>query len=127
MTKIQNSKQKGVSIYLTLMIMAILMAISLGISALLLGQMEMIRRMGDSVIAFYAADTGIERELYEANPPPYNYSGYLDLNGNGVQDSQDASYNVFVIEPGSDCAGSSYCLRSIGVYKTTRRAIEVTR
>lgn len=63
--KIQNP-DKGVSIYLTLMIMFILLAVGLGISTILVSQMKMIKGMGDSVIAFYAADTGIERILYEA-------------------------------------------------------------
>ena len=68
--------QKGVSLYLTVIILAILLAISLGISTILLGQMKIIGEIGKSVVAFYAADTGIEKMLYNDNqcrqycPPP---------------------------------------------------------
>ncbi|MBZ9569600.1 hypothetical protein KJA16_01615 [Patescibacteria group bacterium] len=58
--------KKGVSIYLAIMIMFILLAIGLGISVIIVSQMKMIRGMVDSVIAFCAADTGIERILHEA-------------------------------------------------------------
>lgn len=58
--------QKGaVSLYLALMTMIILLAIGLGITTIIISQMRMIRGMGDSVVAFHAADTGIERILYE--------------------------------------------------------------
>jgi hypothetical protein len=57
--------QRGVILYLALMIMTVLLAIGLGISTIILFQLRMIRGMGDSVKAFCAADTGIERILYE--------------------------------------------------------------
>jgi len=126
-----GQNQKGVSLYLTLMIMTILLAIALGISSILVSQIKMIRGMGYSVIAFYAADTGIERELYEGNSPPFNYSGYLDLNGNGFQDNDDSSYNILVISAGDpDCPSplaTDHCIKSVGIYKETQRAIQVTR
>ena len=119
--------QKGVSLYLTLMIMTIFLAMSFGISVLLLRQLEMVKGLGDSIIALYAADTGIERELYEGNSPPSSYSGYIDLNNNGYQDSGDATYNISVIAPGPDCSAENFCIRSIGLFKTIKRAIEAER
>lgn len=126
--QILNS-QKGVSLYISFMIMTILLTITFGISAILFGQMKMIRGIGDSVIALYAADTGVERELFEGHLPPYSDSGYLDLNGNGYQDEADASYNISVIATSTDgCpAEVNYCIKSIGIYKETRRAIRVQR
>ena len=61
---------KGVSLYLAVVIMAILLAIVLGVSAILVSQIKIIRGVENSVIAFYAADTGIEDILYpnRANP-----------------------------------------------------------
>ena len=119
--------QKGVSLYLTLMIVTIFLAMSFGIGVLLLRQLEMIRGLGDSIVALYAADTGIERELYEGNSPPSSYSGYVDLNNNGYQDSEDATYNISVVAPGSDCSAENYCIKSIGLFKKTKRAIEAER
>jgi len=57
--------QKGVSLYFSIIILSILLAIVLGLGTILIGQTRMIKGMGDSVTAFYGADTGIERILYE--------------------------------------------------------------
>jgi hypothetical protein len=80
--------------------------------------------MGDSVIAFCAADTGIESVLFEganastsANP----YTGSLD---NG------ASWTATVVNPGdNDCPVSTtnFCIYSKGVYKNSQRAIRISR
>lgn len=114
--------QKGVAIYLAIVVMFILLGIGLALSTILVSQMKVIRGMGDSVAALYAADTGIERELYEKNypndPPPGPYSGTLN----------DASYTVTILKGGNDtCPTTAYrCVRSVGVYKGVRRAIEVS-
>lgn len=133
--------KRGVSIYLALMIMFILLAVGLGISAIIVSQMKMVRAMGYSVIALYAADTGIERALYDDDPSP-DY-GPTTING--------SSYKVEVyccVQPGPggrclfdsdgcptakgvqldpDCDARYFCYKSIGTYKKTQRAIETTR
>jgi len=106
--------QKGVSLYLALLIMAVLLSIGFGISAILFGQIKIIRGMGDSVVAFYAADTGIEEVLYRGGA----VSGNLE---NG------ASYSTRVLAPGPDCTATNYCIISKGSFKETRRAIEIIR
>ena len=120
---------RGVSLYIALMVMGILLALALGISTILFSQMRVMEGMGDSVLAFYASNTGIERELYEDNPTGTSYSGYLDLNQNGVQDGDDSVYNVTVIAAGGNgCpAEVNYCIKSTGIYKEIRRAIRITR
>ena len=55
---------KGVSAFLALLVLSIFLAISLGLSTILLFQYKGIKEMSDSVKAFYAADTGIEEVLY---------------------------------------------------------------
>jgi len=125
--KIQNF-EKGVSLYLALMITAVLLAIGLGISTIIISQMKMIRGMEYSVIALHAADTGIERALYglykEGATFPFAYSGCIDLNGNAFCDPEEPTYSVDGIAPGPNCTASNYCLKSVGTYKETRRAIE---
>lgn len=140
MKNLNISKQKGVSLYLAIMIMVILLAIVLGISAILIGQARMVKGMGDSVIALYAADTGIEKVLsdykaYGGNLVPGTYYGalnidndsYSGLTGAGVcpenlQDKDDDACYKVKVESG---CGYTYCIKSVGVYKETRRAIEV--
>ena len=110
----RKTKQKGVSLYLALLIMAILLSIGLGISAILFGQIKIIRGIGDSVVAFYAADTGIEEVLYKGS----DVSGVLE---NG------ASYSTQILLSGPGCTAPNYCIKSVGIFKESRRAIEITR
>jgi len=110
--------QRGVSLYLAIMVMIILLAVALGLSSIFIGQSRIIKEMGNSVIAFYAADAGIEKILRNRDNPSDISEITLD---NG------ATYQVFVTEAGvGDCTADNFCIKSVGKYKKTRRAIEVT-
>lgn len=116
--------QKGVSLYLALMIIAILLSIILGLSTILISQIRVIKGMGDSVTAFCAAETGIERVLYEAK------LGENIIEQQPYQDSfNNASYIVNVYDHNNpECADADYyCIKSVGTYLGTKRAIEVIR
>ena len=103
--------QKGVSLYLALMIMFILIAIGLGISLIIVSQMKMMKGMGDSVVAFYAADTGIEHSLYDKRVK--RETGEIPDTPLG-----GASYEVTKI------AGEAKW-KSVGTFKGVKRAIEI--
>lgn len=87
----QKSFQKGVSLYLTIVIMAALLAIVLGLTGILVSQLKMVKGMEDSVIAFFAADTGNERGLKYleecSSPctpvPTATFDAFLDIDGIG--------------------------------------------
>jgi len=109
------NNQKGVSLYIAIMIIAILLAIVLGAGAILLGQLKTIKGMENSITAFYAADTGIERVLMDRNNP-LPFDGYSEILDNG------ASYEITaLVAPAPD----NFYIRSVGSYKGTKRAIEV--
>ena len=95
--------ERGVSLYLALLVMAILLSIGLGMSAISFGQIKIIRGIGDSVVAFYAADTGIEEVLYRGT----DVSGVLE---NG------ASYSAEILLSGPECTASNYCIKSKGIF-----------
>ena len=128
--------QKGVVLYLAIVIMAVLLAIGLGLSSILIGQIRTFRGLGDSVVAIYAADTGIEKALYEENkgtPIPIGGSlscppCYIDLNGDGRQDTTDPTYTVQAVGPnfGTCPATATKCFNSTGIYKGVRRKIEAS-
>jgi len=62
----KNLSQQGtVSIILAILILSQLLVIGLGISALMLRQIRMSGQAGLSVVAFYAAEAGAERCLYQ--------------------------------------------------------------
>ncbi len=131
-TKIQFSKQKGISLLFVVLIMSVILAISLGISGVLVKQTKMIGEIGYSVVSFYAADSGIEVQLFDLYKTP---PGEMHHSGN----VGDASYEVnakcgaevlpedcptgFEIDPG--CDAPNYCIKSIGTYKQNKRAIEI--
>lgn len=96
---------------------------ALGLSVILVSQLKIIRGMSHSVIAFYAADSGVEQALIElCSSPPCEYEKSFG----------DASYYVKVLSPGGEeCPFLSeeitYCINSVGIYKGTRRAIQAVR
>ena len=109
--------QRGVVLYISLMIMTILLAIALNLGVIFIGQIEVMRRMGNSVIAFHAANTGIERILVDRESPSSISETFLP---NG------ASYEVIVVVGETEgCLAANFCIRSIGAYRGTRRAIEI--
>ena len=117
----QHLSQKGVSLYLALMIMSVLLALALGISSIFLGQAQTLRQMGYSVVAFYAADTGIEEVLVNRAAPS---STCTDVSpcalGNG------ADYFLTITAAGPNCSAYNYCIKSIGEYQGVKRAIEIS-
>ena len=58
--------QKGaVSIILAVLLLSVLLVIGLGISILMIQQIKMSGQAGRSVVAYYAAEAGAEKCLYE--------------------------------------------------------------
>ena len=113
--------QRGVSLYLTVFVMIVILGIALGLSSTLFTQLELIGGIDDSLIAFYAAEAGVERQLYEGTlpPPVVNYTGTL---------SNGASYEVQVFVRGEgECQGADFCIESTGSHQQAQRAVWVER
>ena len=104
-------KQKGVSLFLAIVIMSILSAVVLGLITLSISEIKMVKGLENSVISFYAANTGIEHSLYNIRKE----------GGMGeVSDSLgEANYNVSV------GANGTTTVKSTGTYRDTKRVIEV--
>lgn len=117
-TKTKTEYRNGASLYLALIVMTVLLAMSLGLSSIFIGQTKTIKQMGNSVIAFCAADTGIEVVLLNRNNPSSIPETEL---------SNGATYQVLVTAGGTgDCpAENNYCVKSVGSYLGTKRAIEI--
>ncbi len=142
--------QRGIALYLSIVILAVILAMVLGLGAILFSQIRTIRGMGSSVVALYAADAGIERVL-----DIYYEGGQLESEYNSSDfDNQNSSYTVTVYcchhqkdgcgweQPGEggacpfssdhideECKASEYCVRSVGkanegTKAETQRAIE---
>ncbi len=59
-----KNHQKGVSLIITFFILTIILAVVLGISTILYSEIRIIRNIGNSVVSFYAAESGVEKTLY---------------------------------------------------------------
>lgn len=58
-----ESYQRGIALYVAIVVTTVLLGIGIGISSTLIRQAISFRDVGDSVLALYAADGGIERVL----------------------------------------------------------------
>jgi hypothetical protein len=56
--------QKGVSVYIAFLVACLVLAMALGISAILFSQIKMTGEIGDSVISLSTADSGIEKTFF---------------------------------------------------------------
>lgn len=131
MIKKNHKNQRGISLYLAVGSITVLLAIVVGVSTILTKQFKMIREMGDSVVALYAADTGIERVLYDViNQRIDPNAFYWDNLSNGASYQTDvyccgAGANcVFTVggvpcpvgAPNADCTAVYYCIKSRGYF-----------
>jgi len=114
-----KKNQNGVSLYLAIVVLSVLTASLLTIVSIAVSQIKVVYKIGDSVFAFYAADSGIERLLYEVYVNHFN--PYDNLGVCPFSDTlEGASFEVCV----SDLDGSK--VSSKGVYKNMKRTIEVS-
>ena len=113
--------QKGISLIFSIFILTFVLGIALGGASILVQQIKITRDIGYSVIAFYAADSGIEDILMNRESPssPCTEATPCPLD-NG------ADYYIEIISTGGDCPADNYCITSIGSYKYTSRAIEIS-
>jgi|SRR3989344_5503687 len=59
-----NHSQKGVSLIITFFVMAIIIAMVLSMTTILTNRIKLIGDIGNSIISFYIADSGVEKTLY---------------------------------------------------------------
>lgn len=119
-------KTKGAALLLTLLILTAILAIAFGVTSLMLGEMKLSQEVPRSLGAYYAAETGIERKLYEirASTPDYSDIGsgpdWCAGAGKVCLDGSDACYAVDVT------VGTPTIIKSYGCYKNVRRAVEAS-
>lgn len=94
--------------------MAALLAIALGLARLSLGELRLVRDIPNSLIAYYAAESGIEKAIY------------LDRKG------EDASLDECLDAGNTICytvtvtSGPPHKISSNGSYRNIRRNIEIS-
>ena len=106
--------QKGaVSIILAILLLSVLLIIGLGISILMIQQIKMSGQAGRSVVAYYAAEAGAERCLYEVRK-----NGAVSCPFTDVALDNQATYST-------DYNGLD-TITSIGQFRGTNRKVEAS-
>lgn len=103
-----------------IIMVAILLAVALGLASIIIGGAKIAENLSYSVKAFHAADTGIEKALYDIKIN----SGACDDSSSDGSFGTDYDYDVTMTTTGSDCADSGTSITSLGRYKTVVRKIE---
>ncbi len=117
--------KKGVTIYFSIVVMFMMLAIAMGLSSVIFYQIKMTKDASDSVIAFQAADTGVERGLYDCYKEG---SGCQPTNKPGVRSADITLANGAVIYYNLywDDVEKTKNIFSVGRFGKIKRALWVT-
>jgi Tfp pilus assembly protein PilX len=134
-TKYNLSKtNKGVALILTILVLVGILAIAMGVTSLMVGEIRMTREIPRALKAYYVAEVGIEKKLYqmrqEEPPDTSNIGSPPDCTGGGAVclNGSDVCYSVNVditSNPPPNLPPNVY-IKSYGCYKRIKRSIEVS-
>jgi len=121
------NKNKGSVLYFSVMILTIILSIVLGMSAMLITQIKMIRGTEFSVMAFYLADSGIEEALYCLYKGGCSSDEGDIIPNNRLTSIPNYGEYRYELVSGEFCRPirNFYCIISTGIFQGTRRSIEV--
>jgi len=118
-----NFKQRGaISIFLAVLLLSELSIIGLGISFLAVQQLKMSGQVGQSVVAYYAAEAGAEKCYYQVR----------NLTGQGCDNTGQISENIGSgdyqagYQAGFSGSHEAGTVISIGQFGKTSRKVELT-
>lgn len=119
--------QQGIAVLLSIFILSVIITMALSASSIILKELKFGRDAGFYAIAFFAADSGIEKILTVRDAPVIGCT----TQATACVLSNSSKYWVVVTPAGdtkpdgSTCASDNYCIESTGEFEQTRRAIEV--
>ena len=108
-----NKKSKGISLYLTLVVLSVLTTVLLSLVGIVVSQIKVIWITSNSVTAFFAADTGVEQGLYQIRKE-WNFADIPET------PLGDAFYSVTITTTSEETI-----ISSLGRFSNISRALEV--
>jgi len=126
-SSVRRKNESGIAVILSILILSVIITIALSTSTAILKELEFGKDAGFYAIAFFAADSGIEKILTVRDAPIIACT----TPATACILSNFSKYWVVVtpsggVKPdGSTCASSNFCVESTGEFELTRRAIEV--
>lgn len=128
----RRAGRKGIAIYIAAAVLTIVLAVALGVSLISTYQLKSLNEAGASVIAFAASESGIEWSLTPWFSGDYidttNYQSACPPDGGKYICAKDvalggAKYTVEASLCGP--ANELLCVKSVGAYHGTQRAIRI--
>jgi Tfp pilus assembly protein PilX len=116
-----RQEEKGVSLYMTIILMAVLLSMVLGVTAIIINGLNIAKGVTDSVKAFHAADTGIENALYRIRIEELEDSPCSPV----CYPWGDSEWSYTFTEYNCNTSTPSISIKSKGVYHGSQRMIEV--
>ncbi len=137
-------KEKGFSLFLSILLMSVILSVVLGLSVIMMNQNRMIGFMDDSVKVFYVAETGAEKALFEIfKGEDINYK-YEKILSDGSQYSvktyccqgeecifKEEGCPLCPIEENGikmidlDCDAKAFCIYSTGIIGEHRKTFKI--
>lgn len=107
-----NQKQSGIALLLTVIILSIVTLIAVLIANIVIVQLRLAKDISDSQAAVYAADSGIEWQLYRIKK--------------GVLVPSPVMSNGAVVETTVTGTAPNFTIKSLGSYQSVKRQFEVS-
>ncbi len=107
-------KNKAQAVFLVLVLIASVMSVGLIFGVITARKLHSMSEVGESVKAYYAAESGIECELYKK---------FVDLNT--TCDSSEMENETHYETKESSASGGITIITSVGVSKNIKRSIQV--
>ncbi|OGD24804.1 hypothetical protein A2819_00990 [Candidatus Azambacteria bacterium RIFCSPHIGHO2_01_FULL_40_24] len=108
----QNTGQNGIALLLTLIILSAVTLIAVLIADIVIVQLKLAKDINDSQAAIYAADSGIEWQLYQIKK--------------GVLVALPVMSNGATVETIVTGTAPSFTIKSLGSYQSVKRQFEVS-
>lgn len=107
----KSKREKGIALLLTMIILSAAMLIAMLIATIVVVQLKLSSDVGQSVIAVYAADSGMEWQLYQIR--------------NGVSVPAPTMSNGATISTTVTGSSPNFTIKSLGSFGAVKRQFEV--
>jgi|GEM_PF-646459 hypothetical protein len=134
----RQDPRKGIALYLAMAGLSIVLAVALGVSLLSVYQLKNVNEAGNSVIAFAAAETGVEWAICPRYAGEYlddvNYTTMCNKPGSTANyhicadEGLGAAHYIVTAETDVEslsCPPEVVCIKSVGIYRGTQRVIRI--
>lgn len=109
---IKNNRENGIALLLTVIILSVVALVAVLIANIVIVQLRLARDIGDSQTAIYAADSGVEWQLYQTRK--------------GVSVTSPVMSNGATIETIVTGVTPNFTIKSLGSYQSVKRQFDVS-